>query len=91
MATIDYNYKFFLENGTELDLNITNEVIYVNILVPIINLDAINFNYSMVFSKQGFDIYDKNSDFYKDICITVQLNGNDIVIKDRKKKYIQII
>ena len=86
MAISDYNYKFMLENGTELDLNNIEEDIFININVPILNLESVNFNYNIIFSQQGFDIYDKKSEFYTDKCISINLNGNDITLDDRKNE-----
>ena len=55
-ATSDYNYKFLLENETELNLSIINEDLYVDFYVPIKDLDLANFNYSKYFLNQGYDI-----------------------------------
>ena len=84
-ATCDYDYRFFLGNGTELNLNNLEEDLYVDIHVPITDLDLINYNYSKYFLEQGYDIYDKNSDFYNDICTSAYIGKSDIVLKDRRK------
>ena len=84
-ATSNYNYKFVLQNGTDLNLSNINEDIYINIYAPIKDLDIIKYNYSLYFAEQGYDIYDKNSSFYNDICSSAHLYNNDIIIKDRKK------
>ena len=34
----------------------------------------------------GYDIFNISSPFYNDLCISYSFNGNDITIKDRKKK-----
>ena len=54
-VTSDYDYKFILENGTELDLNSIKEDIYVNISVPIRDLNSSNFDYAINFADQGYD------------------------------------
>ena len=84
-ATTDYDYRIFLENGTELNLSEIKEDIYVDIYVPITDLDLINYNYSKHFAEQGYDIYDKNSDFYNDVCTPASIGKSDIVLKDRRK------
>ena len=84
-ATSDYTYRFFLENNTELNLSLLNEDIYVDFYVPIKNLELANFNHSKYFSEQGFDIYDKKSDFYNDFCTSAHQGENDMTLKDRKK------
>ena len=35
----------------------------------------------------GYDIYDENSNFYFDQCSTAAINGNDIILSDRKKDF----
>ena len=84
-ATSDYNYKFFLKNGTELDITNISDDFYVNIYVPIRDLELSNYEYSILFSEKGYDIYNKNSSFYFDFCISVNIEENDIAIKDRRK------
>jgi hypothetical protein len=84
-ATSNYNYKFILENGTELDINKIKNDFYVDIHVPIRNLEKSNFEYYKYFSEQGYDIYDKNSNFYNDFCTPANIGENDIVLKDRKR------
>ena len=54
--------------------------------IPIKNLDLTKFNFSLIFSEQGYDIYDKNSEFYHDICTSAYLGENDITLKDRKNE-----
>ena len=82
----DYGFVLLLENGTELDLSNLDEDLKVRISIPIINLDLANFNYASLLSEQGYDIYDKNSNFYHDICTPGYLDDNDIALKDRKKE-----
>ena len=83
--TNDYEYKFFLNNGIELNRDNINKDFYTDIYVPIKDKNLANFNYSKIFAEQGYDIYDKNSDFYNDICTPAYLGENDITITDRKK------
>ena len=85
-ATIDYDYKIYLENGTELKLSEIKEDFYVNVYVPITDLDLANYNYSKYFAEKGYDIYDKNSDFYNNICTPAYLGNGDLILKDRKKE-----
>ena len=39
----------------------------------------------MTFDQQGYDIYNLSSDFYNDKCSGANINGNDIIINDRRK------
>ena len=84
-ATSDYNFRIFLENETELNLSNIKEDLYIDFYVPIKDLDLANFNHSKYFSGQGFDIYNKSSDFYNDFCTPAFQEDNDVTLKDRKK------
>ncbi len=81
----DYNYIFILEKGTILNFTEINKDFYVNISSPIRNLSLANFDLLEKFSQNGYDIYNKNSNFYNDICSPASINGNDITLKDRKE------
>ena len=83
--------NFFLENGTELNLSKIRDKFYIDIYVPLKDLESSNFNYSKYFAEQGYDIYDKKSVFYNDICFPAYINNNDITLNDRKKIFIQVI
>ena len=80
-AVKNFDYKIFLENGTILDIN---EDIYVDIYFPLIDLALSNYNYSIYFAEQGYDIYNKSDKFYNDKCSSAYLYHNDITIQDRK-------
>ena len=85
-ATNDFDYRIFLENGTELNLSNLKEDLYTEVYTPIKDLDLAKFNYTKLFSEQGFDIYDKESEFYNDFCTPASVGENDITLEDRKKE-----
>ena len=84
-ATSNYIFKFFLENNTELNLSKIDEDIYFDFYVPIKELELANFNHSLYFATQGYDIYNKSSNFYNDVCSPAHVEENDITLNDRKK------
>ena len=49
IVTSNYDYKFILLNGTELNINNIKEDIYFNIYVPIKDLNSSHFNYSLIY------------------------------------------
>ena len=85
-ATSDYDYITLSENGTKLNLSNINVDIYVNVSVPIRNLDLANYNYAQYYQNLGYDIYNSNSDFYNDFCSPAFYKDNDIILKDRQKE-----
>ena len=78
----DFSFMLFLENGTELNLSILTNL-KINISVPMTNLNSLNIDYAEYFKKQGYDIYDINSNFYYDVCSPAYYEENDITINDR--------
>ena len=82
-STNDLSFKLFLENGTELDISDMNDL-NINVSMPMTNLDLLNYEYAVYFSKQGYDIYNRKSDFYNNICTAAYIEKNDITITDRK-------
>ena len=47
------------------------------------NLNSLNIDFAEYFAKQGYDIYDVNSDFYNDVCSPAYYEDNDITLNDR--------
>ena len=84
-ATLDYIYEYSLENGTILNLSNIEEDVYVNIYVPIIDLELAKFDLNKYYSEQGYDIYNKKDEFYTDFCTLASFGNNDIILSDRKK------
>ena len=73
------------ENGTQAIIDDTIDG-KVNISAPITHLESAHYNYAVYFREQGYDIYNKNSSFYNDICISVSYINDDLTIKDRKEE-----
>jgi hypothetical protein len=73
------------ENGTEVNID---DIIdgKVNISAPITNFESAHYDYAVYFKEKGYDIYNKNSSFYNDICISVSYINDDLTIKDRKEE-----
>ena len=86
IATADYNYEYILDNGTKLDLEDIEDNIYVDVYVPLIDLDEANFELAKKYAEEGYDIYNLHSKFYTDYCTPVSLNGNDVPLAERKKE-----
>ena len=83
--TNDFYMVLLYENGTEviIDDNIDGKV---NISAPMTDLEAAHYDYAVYFNEQGYDIYNKNSSFYYDICISVYYINDDLALKDRKEE-----
>ena len=83
-VTSEYNYTFILTNGTRLNLDKIFEDIYINVTIPIRNLNLSNFKYAKIFKRDSYDIYKRNSKFYKDICSSALISDNNIILRDRQ-------
>ena len=56
---------------------------YISISTPIKNKDFINLNLAKKFNEQGYDIFNLSSEFYNDICASININDSDLILKDR--------
>ena len=83
----NYNVNFhFYYNGEKLNNLYCNNV---NYYVNIPKNNKINFsNASNIYNKYGIDIYNINDDYFNDICKNIN-DGNNILLKERKKYYYQ--
>ena len=86
-STNVYNYGIYLENGTLLDHNEACKESKILISSPIINPELVKLNEASYFSDMGYDIFNENSNFYNDNCAPASINGNDIILSDRKKDF----
>ena len=84
-ATADYIYQYSLENGTILNMSSIEEDVFIDVYVPITDLELAKFNLTKQFAEQGYDIYDINGEFYNDFCTPASMGENDITLEDRKK------
>ena len=85
LATVDYIYEYYLENGTKLNTSNLGEEISVDVYVPLTDLDLAQFELYKQFAEQGYDIYDINNKFYTDFCTPASIGDNDITLEDRMK------
>ena len=86
-STNTYNYGVYLEDGTLLDhVNVCKES-KISISSPIINPELVKLAEASYFSESGYDIFDENSTFYSDNCAPASIDGNDIILSDRKKDF----
>ena len=82
-----YNYGVYLEDGTLLDhINVCKES-KISISSPIINPELVKLEEASYFFDIGYDIFDENSNFYLDHCAPASINGNDVILSDRKKDF----
>ena len=82
-----FNYGVYLQNGTLLDHKEACKDTKIEISTPITNPELIKLKEAVYFSDMGYDIFDENSDFYKDQCSPASIEGNDIILLDRKKDF----
>ena len=83
-VTNEFNFEVYLKNGTQLkNLSVCNS--YISVSSSISDLDAVYYNEATIFNSQGYNIYDLTSKFYTDQCAGANINGNDIILKDRKQ------
>ena len=81
----NYNIEFyFYYKGKILDNYYCKNINY-NVLIPINK--NMNLKYALeIYKKYGIDIYNKNDNYFNDICNSIN-DGNNILFKEREKKY----
>ena len=85
--TNTYNYGVYLEDGTLLDHNEVCKESKISVSSPITNPELIKLNEAIYFAEMGYDIFDKNSNFYSDVCTPVSIDGNDVILSDRQEDF----
>jgi hypothetical protein len=85
-TTNRFNFELYFDNLTKIH-NIDNNNINMKVYSPITNEKLINFELAKYFFEQGYNIFNKNDKFYKDICSPANIDDNDITLNDR---YIDI-
>ena len=85
--TNTYNYGVYLADGTLLDHNEVCKESKISVSSPITNPELIKLSEASYFAEMGYDIFDKNSNFYSDVCTPVSIDGNDIVLSDRQEDF----
>lgn len=80
--TNTFSFHIFNSKGFEYNSSFCSSFTLKNINT--LNLYDVS-NYEKLINS-GYDIFNISSPFYNDLCISYSFNGNDITIKDRKKK-----
>ena len=80
-------YEVYAPNSTtKLDLSVCSHV-KINIYIPIQLTEETQELYEDLKS-QGYDLFDENDRFYKDICTPYKSeNGTDVLLSDRYNDY----
>ena len=82
-----YNYRIYLENGTELEYSSICEGVKVSISSIISNEELIKLKDAIYFSRKGYDIYNLSSEFYTSVCSSASMNNCDITLTDRNTDF----
>ncbi len=76
----EFSYEVYNEKGEKLDISSCNKITLINpIDESILDLSKIKN-----IQKLGYDVFDEESPIYNDKCISLSVNGNDMIIEDRK-------
>ena len=75
------NIDFLIYSNKKIKLDHLESCFNTNVKIstPIINEEYIDLNLTNYFSDQGYDIYNLSSDFYNDICTSVNINNTDLI------------
>ena len=91
LSSIYVQYELFHPNTLErLDLSYCNEI-KIAISVPV-NFEDSTISLYESLNQSGYNLFDAEDDFYKDICSTyTSINGTDLTLADRKNEVFSSI
>ena len=79
-------YEVYSPDKKILNLSLCNRS-QIELLVPVYIDEETNNQFDLI-SKEGYDMFNENSSFYKDICTPFTTeDGTDILLNDRKNNY----
>ena len=79
-----FDFELYFENLTKINNLDECKDMKMTIYSPITNPEIINLELGEYFySEGGYNIFNKNDKFYKDICSGADMDGNDITLNDR--------
>ena len=82
----NFDYEMHTRDGKNIsNLSICDNT-NIKISTPIKDLDVINYYEAEYFSKQGYDIYNKSSEFYYDYCLSSYINQSDLTVSLRQQE-----
>ena len=80
-------YKVFTIHNKELELSVC-ESDGIVVSSPIVNKNMMNYTFGeMMSAEYGFDVYDRESPFFNDKCVSFSNDSIDVPIKDRRNDY----
>ena len=79
-------FQIYDKDGNKINIENCNENFIINLPINDRKVD-IN-NYKTMYDEYNYDIYNKNDSFYNDYCSIYNEDKYDVIIKDRKEKYI---
>ena len=83
----NFLYELYDEKGNKLDISECANYILIN---PIGNY-AISSTKIKNVKNLGYDLFDSESPIYNDKCISLSINGNDVILEDRKSDIYNVV
>ena len=84
----EFFFEVYNSKGIRYDSSICNSIIIKKSFI-----EDNNYNYNnLIYQKTkdlGFNIFDFSSSFYKDFCLNISINENDLTLTDRKNIMFQ--
>ena len=84
-AINDYEYEIYTADGEKLDDSVCDNM-DIEISYIISNLNLIDFEKAILLFNQGYDIFNKSSDFYYDYCLSAYIDNSELTLEIRQKE-----
>ena len=80
------NFQVYTRDGKNISNLSVCDNIEIEVTTPIKDFYIIKYYDAEYLSKQGYDIYNKNSSFYYDYCLSAYINESDLSVNVRQQE-----
>ena len=80
------SFVLYAANGTKINMDLCSNTT-VDINIHLNNLDALNMTKYNEILKKGYDLYDKDSDYFNSLCVPMRMDDKAVTINDRKEEF----
>ena len=82
-------YQVFDIRANELDLSVCDNQGGIEVSYPIVNATNVNITLGQQMKEEGFDVFNREDQFFNDICVPYSVDNADVSLKDRVNDFYQ--
>ena len=82
-------YQVFDIRANELALSVCDNQGGIEVSYPIVNSTNVNITLGQQMKEEGFDVFNREDQFFNDICVPFSVDNADVSLKDRVNDFYQ--